>query len=127
MEEIELRRLVESGSLKELRLLSDNDVTKFIIAVMEKYDRETAPVNFDRLMSMGILFANTEHENVDDAVLRWLLNKPSSKRLDIAAAFLNGLWQRVRRRAPVTENKLDMLLTARRGLKVDDDTEFSFI
>ena len=74
-----------------------------------------------------MFLASAEHENVDDAVLRWLLDEPSGKRLDIAAAFLNGLWKRAMRRAPITEDRLVMLLSARRGLEIDDDAEFSFI
>ena len=127
MEKIDLQSLVESTNLKELRLRSLSDVSEFVKTVMDSYDRPQAPVNFDRLMSMGILLANAEHQNVDYTVLRWLLDDPSSKRLDIGAAFLNGLWRRLKNAAPITDDRLDMLLAARRGLEVDDDAEFSFI
>jgi hypothetical protein len=127
MEEKEIRHLMVSGNLQKLRSLTYADVSGFLLAAMGRYDDDAAPADFDRLMSMGILFAKTEHEHVDYPVLRWLLNKPSGKRLDIVAAFLTGLWRRAYRRIPVAEDKFVLLLTARRGLEVDDDAEYSFI
>jgi hypothetical protein len=127
MEENEIRHLMVSGNLNKLRLLTSTDAKSFLLAVIGREDLDAAPANFDRLISMGILFAKTEHEDLEEPVLRWLLDKPSGKRLDIAAAFLTGLWRRACRRFPVGDDKVILLLTARRGLEVDEDTEYSFI
>lgn len=127
MEEKEISHLMISGNLQKLRSLTYADVSGFLLAAMGRYEDDASPADFDHLMSMGILFAKTEHEDVDYPVLHWLLNKPSGRRLDIVAAFLTGLWRRKCRRFPVAEDKVVLLLTARRGLEVDDDDEYSFI
>ena len=86
------------------------------------------PANFDYLIALGITFARSGHENADAAVLQWLTNKPSEKRIDIASAFLCGLWDRRFRENPVPPDRIEKFIRELNTVTLnDDDAAYSSI
>jgi hypothetical protein len=127
MDPTEMEQLLRSADFKRLRALELAEVGAFLVAIMAQSESAPEPADFDRFMSMGILFTKAGHEAVDEILLRWLLAKPSAKRLDIVGAVLNGLWNRPYRSSPVAADRVDMLIRGRHGLLVDDDAEYTYL
>jgi hypothetical protein len=126
MEHEAIRQLVRMRDAPRLAGVSAADLAGFLDDFLDQQEARR-PLDFDRLMSLGVLLARAGHEDMDTHVLQRLLAGPSAKRLDATAAFLSGLWRRAGRSRPVAEPAVDLLLRAHQGLRADDDTEYSVV
>ena len=122
-----IAQMVETFDEDRLVALTDAQVGDFLLGVIEAYDDEYESADFDRLVSMGVVFAKTGHENADQPVLRWLVENPSARRLDIVSTLLLGLWNRSLRQGPVAAPKLDLLRQARQDLVLDEYVEYNYL
>lgn len=123
-----IRDLLARKDLERLRLVPGHEIGAYLVVAFEEEERADELVNFDRLMSNGILLAKTRHEEVDRRALDWLLSNPTDKRLDMIAAFLNGIWNRPYRAHPVPPENVRLLIRARDKLSAaSEDAEYSYI
>src|SRR6266436_3327374 len=78
------------GVLLKARLA---DVERGVHTLCRQYE-ESGQVDFDKLMSIGILLDSTGHGDVDRTLVIWFEERKTAVRLDIVCALLNGLWLR---------------------------------
>ena len=123
----EFKRLFKLGKTDKIRALEHSSVGELLLLLMGEYEDSLEPVNFDRLMGIGIVLARAGTEDVDVTALHWLLQQPSSRRVDIVSALLNGFWKANLRRIPVPPERVEMLLQGGENTELSNDAEFSFI
>jgi hypothetical protein len=97
------------------------EVRRFVRKVMQAYDDGRGPGDYDRLFFVGLTSARAAGSS---DVVSWLVEAPSSKRLDIACAVLCGQWrgQRMPREADIQR-----LLDVRKPLTLSLDAEGSYV
>lgn len=127
MEQDKIRKLLKTGGFKALEDFKSEEITRSLILILEAYQKAVEPADFDRLLSIGITAAKSEKKGAGDGVLEWLTAAPSSKKLDIASAFLTGFWDRRYRRRPVLERHISLLASQKEMAVHDDDTMYSFV
>ena len=98
-----------------------------VLKLLDESEAARGPVNFDRLMSAGVSLVRSGRQDADLPVLEWLGAQPSSRRLDIAAAALNGLWHPSFRTAPVPDQNVEMLIRARDAAAPEGNADYSFV
>lgn len=126
MEQDTIRQMVNTHDWEKLTALTDADVGQFLVAVMQDYEHSYPAVDFDRLISLGITFMNSGHGNADIIFLLWLMEAPSTHRLDIVSTLLLGLWKRGSHHEPVSSEKVAMLMKAREGLVLDEQAKYNY-
>jgi hypothetical protein len=116
--------LADRKDLEGLRSIQASDIGDFLRSMMSAVEEESTPPNADKLISLGVTLAKAGHESSDRDALEWLNGKPSSRRVGIVAAFLNGLWQIPFRSASVPPESARLFLQALRVTALDDDAMY---
>ena len=127
MEQNSISQMLTAHDWKKIITLSDVEVGEFIVSVINEYDSRYPAVDFDKLLSMGVAFAKYGHENSDEIILNWLVENPSTPNLDLVSTLLHGLWNRAYRQRAVSYQKVDLLMKARKGLILDEQTQYSYV
>ena len=127
MKQDKIRKPMTTGGFRALGELNEQEVTGCIISIFDGYEKRREPANFDRLLSMGITTAKSGIKGAANVVLQWLGAGASSKKVDIACAFLTGLWDRAYRREPVSKEHFEGLIRHSELAAHDEDTLYSFV
>lgn len=122
----EFTKSLRMGNLQRIQAEDDARI-KLLLKEFLADQALVEPLDFDRLMSTGILLSKARKHYADLVALTWLLEHPSSKRLDFVSAFLNGLWLPPHRDIPVSPDRVRMLIKAHEASDVTADSEYSFI
>ena len=123
----EFKNLIRLAKVKDLQNIPDAEIAGQVRDFLEEFDSRPDDIDFDRLMSSGILLARANKEPLDETALEWFFERPTTKRLDIVSAFLNGLWKRGYRRKPVDADRITTLIQARNRVDANADAEYSFV
>jgi hypothetical protein len=116
--------LANRKDFEALRSIQASDIGDFLRSMMSVVEQESTPPDADKLMSLGVTLAKAGHEASDRDALEWLNAKPSARRVDIVAAFLNGLWQIPFRSASVPPESARLFLQALRVTAPDDNSMY---
>jgi hypothetical protein len=122
-----IERLVDSHRDEALASLVASDVADFVVHVLNQADLKPGPANVDRLASLGITLARTGHVEADFPLLAWLSKHPSSRRVDIVAALLVGLWNPAYRSTPVDAAQVGALVDIAGRLDLDDGARYGVV
>jgi hypothetical protein len=108
MAEVNIWEVRQNGDRDAIKNASSEEIAAAVVSLCDRCEALRA-IDFDRLMSIGIWLASGGHESADEIVIRWLANKTTAHRLDIAAALLTGLWLRSTRKSAVPATLVDKL------------------
>jgi hypothetical protein len=114
-----------SSDWEKLFALDGPTLDRRLVGIFESCEADPRPIEFDRLMGVGIKFARAGQEDKDKVALEWLANAQSPKRIDIVSAFLGGDWQPSVRLRPLRPETVERFISLRRGIEIDDEAAYS--
>jgi hypothetical protein len=114
-----------SSDWKRFFAADDPTLHDALLRLLAEIEELGGSVDFDRLMIAGRRFAVERRQDADEVVVSWLASKPSLLRLDIASAFLTGIWTISASDHPINESGVSRFITLRNSLALDDELAFS--
>lgn len=126
MDRESLRVALDRKDHDRIHGMGRSEVGPALVALMQEEEGAGRPIDADLALSRGVHISKAGHEDADGAVLAWLADAPSERRLDLVVSFLAGVWIRDFRRGPVPAGNVRSLVRSRGTLALKEGVEYAY-
>ena len=125
MATIDLEHVRRRGNADSIANASPTEIAASVVALCGRCE-ESGAIDFDELLSIGLMLTVAGHLHSDEIIIGWLENSPTALRLDISSALLVGAWMRYPEKEPVSPVQIARLVAARPKERLSPDAEYSY-
>jgi hypothetical protein len=102
-------------------------MNKYLLDILRYSEVSSAKIEFDEMAELGNALCANGCILKDAIAISWLSQNPTSRRLEIASAFLSGYWEANGHDEAISQEGVEVFMRLRGRIEAEDDSAYSSV